>query len=166
MTKGVDKNWLVQDPEVERRLDFVAQFMGLLGDKLYLLPDEDKRELLEKLETLFFGCQRRGTGDIDNEAILAVFEEQRRQAFVEQVRRVLGPILKDLSDRQKDLLEAGVSELFRRNRLVSDEELLGALELVTEFVSPLGQERLQKAYRDFRLQSAEAEDLCKDASGE
>ena len=84
-------------------------------------------------------------------------EQQRRQAFVEQVRRVIGPSLKDLSQRQKDLLDAGVSDLYRLNRQVSDEELLGELELVTDFVSPQGQERLQKAYWDLRLNNLETE---------
>jgi hypothetical protein len=84
-------------------------------------------------------------------------EQQRRQAFVEQVRRVIGPSLKDLSQRQKDLLDAGVSDLYRLNRQVSDEELLGELELVTDFVSPQGQERLQKAYWDLRLNNSETE---------
>ena len=81
-------------------------------------------------------------------------EQQRRQAFVEQVRRVIGPNLKDLSQRQKDLLDAGVSDLYRLNRQVSDEELLGELELVTDFVSPQGQEKLQKAYWDLRLNNS------------
>lgn len=85
-------------------------------------------------------------------------EQQRRQAFVEQVRRVLGPSLKDLSQRQEDLLDAGVSDLFRRNRPVSDEELLGQLELVTQFVSPLGQENLQRAYWDFRRANSRTEE--------
>ena len=82
-------------------------------------------------------------------------EQQRRQAFVEQVRRVIGPSLKDLSQRQKDLLDAGVSDLYRLNRPVSDEELLGELELITDFVSPRGQEEVQKAYWDLRLNSSE-----------
>ncbi len=165
MTEGVDQNWSVQDPEVERRLDFVAQFMGLLGDKLYLLPDEDKRQLLEKLETLFRGRQGQGTEAIDDTAILALFQEQRRHAFVEQVRRVLVPYFKGMSPRQMDLLDAGVSELYRQNRLVSDDELLGQLELVTRFVSPLGQEQIQKVYWDLRLEGAEAEGSKRKESG-
>lgn len=84
-------------------------------------------------------------------------EQQRRQAFVAQVRQVIGPRLKDLSQRQKDLLDAGVSDLFRQNRRVTDEELLGELELVTDFVSPQGQEKLQKAYWDLRLSNSETE---------
>jgi len=84
-------------------------------------------------------------------------EQQRRQAFVEQVRQVIGPRLKELSQRQEDLLDAAVSDLFRENRPVSDEEILGQLELVTDFVSPLGQEKLQKAYWDLRLNNSETE---------
>ena len=84
-------------------------------------------------------------------------EQPRRQEFVEQVRRVIGPQLKDLSQRQKDLLDAGLTDLFRKNRPVTDDELLGELELITDFVSPLGQERLQKAYWDLRLESSRTE---------
>ena len=84
-------------------------------------------------------------------------EQPRRQAFVEQVRRVIGPHLKGLSQRQKDLLDAAVSDLYRLKRPVSDEELLGELELVTDFVSPRGQESLQKAYWDLRLNNSETE---------
>jgi hypothetical protein len=40
---------------------------------------------------------------------------------------------------------------------VADEELLGELELVTDFVSPQGQEKLQKAYWDLRLSNSETE---------
>ncbi len=148
MTEGVDQNWSAQDPEVEKKLDFVAQFMDLLKDKFHLLPDEDKRQFLEKLETLFRGRQGQGTETIDDEAILTLFQEQRRHAFVDQVRRVLGPSFKVMSQRQMDLLDASVSGLFRQNRLVSDEELLGELELVTDFISPLAQETLQKAHLD------------------
>ena len=157
MTYEVKQDLSEQDAEVERKLDFVVQFLNILQDKLHLLSDVDKRELLEKLEALFLGSQGRGTGPIDNEAILALFHEQRRQAFVEQVRRVLGPSFKEMSQRQLDLLDAGVSELYRLNRSVSNEELLGQLELVTQFVSPQGQELLQKAYWDLRLQKAEAD---------
>lgn len=78
-------------------------------------------------------------------------EQQRRQDFVAQVRRAIGSSLKDLSQRQKDLLDGAVSDLYRQNRPVSDEEIQGELELITDFVSPLGQERLQKAYWDLRL---------------
>ena len=92
-------------------------------------------------------------------------EQQRRQAFVEQVRRVIGPRLKELSQRQEDLLDAAVSDLFRENRPVSDEELLGQLELVTEFVSPQGQEKLQKAYWDLRLSNSETEGSPTSKSG-
>lgn len=78
-------------------------------------------------------------------------EEQRLQAFAGQVRQAIGPKLKELSQRQKDLLDASLTKLFNLNRPVSDAEIQGRLELVTDFVSPLGQERLQKAYWDLRL---------------
>ena len=84
-------------------------------------------------------------------------EQPRRQEFVEQVRRAIGPRLKDLSQRQKDLLDAALSDLFRENRSVTDDEIEGQLELITDFVSPLGQERLQKAYWDLRLESSRTE---------
>jgi hypothetical protein len=84
-------------------------------------------------------------------------EQPRRQEFVEQVRRAIGPNLKDLSQRQEDLLDAALSDLFRKNRPVTDDEIKGQLELITDFVSPLGQERLQKAYWDLRLESSRTE---------
>ena len=85
-------------------------------------------------------------------------EQQRRQAFVEQVRRAIGPSLKDLSQRQKDLLDASVSKLFRQNRPVTDDEIKGRLELITEFVSPLGQENLRRVYWDFRRRATKQDE--------
>ena len=82
-------------------------------------------------------------------------EQQPRQAFVAQVRQAIGPKLKDLSPRQKDLLDASLTKLYRKGRPVSDEEIQGKLELVTEFVSPAGQEKVQKAYWDLRLNNSE-----------
>ena len=84
-------------------------------------------------------------------------EQQRRQDFVAQVQRAIGSSLKELSQRQEDLLDGAVSELYRANRPVSDEEIQGELELITDFVSPLGQEKLQKAYWDLRLNNSETE---------
>lgn len=92
-------------------------------------------------------------------------EQQRRQAFVDQVRRVIGPNLNQLSQRQKDLLDAAVSDLFRQNRMVTDEELEGQLELITQFVSPLGQEVIQKAYWDLRLGVANDDEGSEDVRG-
>jgi len=40
---------------------------------------------------------------------------------------------------------------------VTDDEILGSLEMITELVSPIGQERLQKAYWDLRLESSRTE---------
>lgn len=84
-------------------------------------------------------------------------EQPRRQEFVAQVRRVIGPQLKDLSQRQKDLLDASLTRLYRKERPVTDDEILGSLEMITEHVSPIGQERLQKAYWDLRLESSRTE---------
>jgi hypothetical protein len=84
-------------------------------------------------------------------------EQQQRQAFVEQVRRAIGPKLKDLSQRQKDLLDASLTRLFNKKRPVSDAEIEGRLELITEQISPAGQERLQKAYWDLRLSNSKTE---------
>lgn len=82
-------------------------------------------------------------------------EQQQLQAFAEQVRRAIGPKLSELSPRQKDLLDASLTRLFRKGRPVSDEEIKGKLELVTEQISPAGQEKVQKAYWDLRLNSSE-----------
>ena len=62
-------------------------------------------------------------------------EQTRRQAFVKQVRKVLGPKLGDLSQKQKDLLDRGLTEIFAENRPVTDAELAGQLELV-ELAAP------------------------------
>jgi CRISPR/Cas system endoribonuclease Cas6 (RAMP superfamily) len=79
-------------------------------------------------------------------------EQTRRQAFVEQVRKVLGPKLGDLSQKQKDLLDRGLTEIFAENRPVTDAELEGQLELV-ELAAP---RELEAAYKVFSqdLQSA------------
>ena len=84
-------------------------------------------------------------------------EQQRRQAFVAQVRQAIGPELKDLSPRQKDLLDSSLTKLYRKERLISDEEIKGRLELVKDFVSPAGHEKVQKAYWDLRLSNSETE---------
>ena len=82
-------------------------------------------------------------------------EQQPRQEFVAQVRRAIGSKLKGLSQRQKDLLDASLTKLYREGRPVSDAEIQGRLELVTDFVSPAGQEQVQKAYWDLRLNNSE-----------
>nr|WP_213395328.1 hypothetical protein [Yoonia sp.] len=82
-------------------------------------------------------------------------EEQRLQEFVEQVRRAIGPKLEELSQRQADLLDASLTKLFNLNRPVTDAELRGRLDLVTNFVSPTGHEEVQKVYWDLRLNNSE-----------
>lgn len=82
-------------------------------------------------------------------------EEQRLQEFAEQVRRAIGPKLEELSPRQEDLLDASLTKLFNLNRPVTDAELQGRLDLVTNFVSPAGQEEVQKVYWDLRLNNSE-----------
>ena len=72
-------------------------------------------------------------------------EQTRRQAFVEQVRKVLGPQLPTLSEKQRDLLNLGLDQLFAENRPVTDAELEGQLELV-ELVAP---RELEAAYKVF-----------------
>ena len=62
-------------------------------------------------------------------------EQARLQAFVEQVRKVLGPQLETLSQKQEDLLNLGLDQLFAENRPVTDAELEGQLELV-ELAAP------------------------------
>ena len=53
-----------------------------------------------------------------------------RQAFAEQVRKVLGPKLGSLSEKQKDLLDQGLVDLYEQGKPVTDQQLLGELELV------------------------------------
>ena len=82
-------------------------------------------------------------------------DEQRLQAFAAQVRQAIGPKLEELSQRQEDLLDASLTKLFNLNRPVTDAEIRGRLELVTDFVSPAGQEEVQKGYWDLRQSSSE-----------
>ncbi len=56
---------------------------------------------------------------------------------------------------QKDLLDASLTKLFNLNRPVTDEEIQGRLELVTDFVSPAAHEKVQKVYWDLRLNNSE-----------
>jgi hypothetical protein len=144
-----------EDQVTQSKLDFVSQFMNLIGNKLTLLPTQHQRELLDDLEALFLNNYKDGATTISDAEIIAIFDDHRRQAFVEQVRRAIGSKLKDLSPRQKDLLDASLTKLYRENRPVSDAEIQGRLELVTDFVSPAGQEQVQKAYWDLRLNNSE-----------
>ena len=72
-------------------------------------------------------------------------EQARRQAFVEQVRRVLGQRLETLSQRQEDLLNLSLDQLFAENRPVTDEELEGQLE-VAQLVAPVELEAAAKVF--------------------
>lgn len=85
------------------------------------------------------------------EGRMADFEGMRRLDFIDQVRRVIGPKLSELSQRQKDLLDASLTRLFKKGRPVSDAEIEGRFEMITEQVSPAAHERVQKAYWDLRL---------------
>ncbi len=140
-----------QDADTQRKLNFVAQFVGLLSKKLELLPRDHQRALINNLETLFLDAQENGDTNISDADIMGLFEDHRREAFVEQVRRAIGSKLKELSQRQKDLLDASLTKLYRENRPVSDAEIRGRLELITDFVSPAAHEKVQKVYWDLRL---------------
>lgn len=82
---------------------------------------------------------------------MADLEDKRRAEFVNQVRRVIGPKLSGLTPRQSDLLDASLTRLFSKGRPVSDQEIEGRLELITEHVSPTGHEVVQRVYWDLRL---------------
>lgn len=140
-----------EDQATQSKLDFVSQFMNLIGNKLTLLPTEHQRELLDDLEALFLNNYKDGATTISDAEIIAIFDDHRRQAFVEQVRQAIGSKLSELSQRQKDLLDASLTRLFNKGRPVTDEELLGRLEMITEQISPAAHEKVQKAYWDLRL---------------
>jgi hypothetical protein len=74
-------------------------------------------------------------------------EEERRKLFVEQVSRVLAPYFSELTDRQRQLLDASLTRLFRKGRDVTDEEILGCHEMITEYVSPRRIEELTSIVR-------------------
>lgn len=77
--------------------------------------------------------------------------DKRRSDFVNQVRRSIGPKLSGLTPRQKDLLDASLTRLFLEGRPISDEEIEGRFELITEHVSPAEHEVVQRVYWDLRL---------------
>ena len=74
-------------------------------------------------------------------------EEERRSLFVKQVGRVLSPYFEELTDRQEQLLDAALGDLFKKGRPVTDEEILGCHEMITEYVSPRAIEELTAVVR-------------------
>jgi len=82
---------------------------------------------------------------------MAEFGDKRRAEFVNQVRRDIGPKLSGLTTRQSDLNDASLTRLFRKGRLLSNQEIESRLELITEHVSPTGHEVVQRVYWDLRL---------------
>jgi hypothetical protein len=74
-------------------------------------------------------------------------EEERRKLFVAQVSRVLSPYFAELTDRQRQLLDASLASLLKKGRAVTDEEILGCHEMITEFVSPRAIEELTSIVR-------------------
>lgn len=79
--------------------------------------------------------------------VTEISEEERRGLFVEQVRNVLSPYFADMSDNQKLLLDASLTRLFRKGRDVTDEEIFGRFEMITQHVSPRAHEEFIAAYR-------------------
>lgn len=59
---------------------------------------------------------------------------------------MLGDRLPGLSLRQTDLLDRSLGRLLDEGRPVSDAELEGKFDLITEFVSPRAHEKVQAAY--------------------
>ncbi len=84
-------------------------------------------------------------------------EQQRRQEFVEQIRRVLGDRLGTLSERQKGLLNEGLEELLQKRRPVTDAELEGEYEMITVYVSPKALEDAARVYEGLRRSNSENE---------
>jgi len=82
---------------------------------------------------------------------MAEFGDKRRAEFVNQVRRDIGPKLSGLTTRQSDLNDASLTRLFRKGRLLSNQEIESRLELITEHVSQTGHEVVQRVYWNLRL---------------
>lgn len=74
-------------------------------------------------------------------------EAERRELFVEQVRKVLSPYFAEMSDNQKHLLDASLTKLFGKGRDVTDAEIFGRFEMITQYVSPRAHEEFISAYR-------------------
>ncbi len=69
-------------------------------------------------------------------------DQQSRMTFVQDVRRVLGGRLADLSERQKELLDRSLGRLLDKGKW-TDDELEGKFEMITEHVSPKSHEMVQ-----------------------
>ena len=82
---------------------------------------------------------------------MAEFGDKRRAEFVNQVRRDIGPKLSGLTTRQSDLNDASLTRLFRKGRLLFNQEIESRLELITEHVSQTGHEVVQRVYWNLRL---------------
>ena len=117
----------------------------------------------ERIKRKYLQYMREANG-IRELTLEEIFANFRRQAFVEQVRRAIGPKLSELSQRQKDLLDASLTSLFKKGRLVSDEEIEGRLELITDFVSPRSHEIVQEYYWSLRRARAELEEEASSAN--
>ena len=53
----------------------------------------------------------------------------------------------EMSDNQKHLLDASLTRLFKEGRKVTDAEILGRFEMITQHVSPRAHEEFISAYR-------------------
>lgn len=138
---------------------FVFSCLEQLGEQVRALDADQLDAFRQMLMDIF-----QAAGGIRELTLEEIFANFRRQAFVEQVRRAIGPKLSELSQRQKDLLDASLTSLFKKGRLVSDEEIEGRLELITDFVSPRSHEIVQEYYWSLRRARAELEEEASSAN--
>ena len=84
------------------------------------------------------------------ENIIKAWIERERRYYARIIQNALGiDRMRALSERQKNLLDRYLGELLRRNDIteVSDAEIVGRYELITQYVSPISQE---VAVEDFK----------------
>ena len=90
-------------------------------------------------------------GNSSNPEIYNNWIELERDHCRTRIRHALGIVkIEALSDRQYRLLENSLEELFARKSHweITDEEILGKYEIVTEYMSPLSVENYVEALKN------------------
>ena len=89
-------------------------------------------------------------GQSNNPELFESWIERERRYDARIIQNALGlDRIHALSERQKNLLDRNLSELLRSKDItqVSDAEIVGRYELITEYVSPI---RLEAAVEDYK----------------
>ena len=89
-------------------------------------------------------------GHSNNPELFESWIERERRYDARIIQNALGiDRIRALSERQKNLLDRNLGELLRRKDIteVSDAEIVGRYELITQYVSPIS---LEVAVEDFK----------------